>query len=277
MKRISILGCGWLGLPLGRFLVLKGYAVKGSVTDSEKFSGLQEVGIEPFRVELVPQYRGDDPQRFLDSDILVINIPPERREDIQSYHSAQIAALLEHVRVSPVSSVVFVSSTSVYPAVNRRVTEQDAVNPDALSGRALLAVEEMLRAESSFRTTVLRFCGLVGYDRSAGSMLQRMSKVRNANHPVNLVHRDDCIGIIHEVIKQGAWGEVFNACSGSHPLRRDYYAAAARKEGLELPEEAFLESPEGWKIIDSSKLVDRLHYAFLVPDPLEANNSPGNV
>lgn len=30
-KTISILGCGWLGLPLGQHLVQQGYHIKGSL------------------------------------------------------------------------------------------------------------------------------------------------------------------------------------------------------------------------------------------------------
>jgi 3-hydroxyisobutyrate dehydrogenase-like beta-hydroxyacid dehydrogenase len=31
-KSISILGCGWLGVPLAKHLIQKGFSVKGSVT-----------------------------------------------------------------------------------------------------------------------------------------------------------------------------------------------------------------------------------------------------
>jgi len=61
-KRVTICGCGWLGLPLGKFLVGKGFDVKGSTTREEKFSQLQEAGIQPFRVSLDPSFSGDDPE-----------------------------------------------------------------------------------------------------------------------------------------------------------------------------------------------------------------------
>jgi UDP-N-acetyl-D-mannosaminuronate dehydrogenase len=32
MKQISILGCGWLGLPLAKALLQKGFSVHGSKT-----------------------------------------------------------------------------------------------------------------------------------------------------------------------------------------------------------------------------------------------------
>lgn len=267
-ERISILGCGWLGLPLGRYLVEQGFSVRGSSTDSDKFEELRQSGITPFRIALEPELTGDDVSEFLQSDILIINIPPQRRQDIVDYHQAQFAALLPALRQSSVSKVVFVSSTSVYSALNRKVTERDAHNPESPSGRALLAVEEMLSREASFRTTVLRFCGLIGYDRNPVKILGRLSSIGNAHQPVNLVHQDDCIRIICEVIRQGVWGKVFNACSPGHPSRRAYYGEAAKLSGQILPPDGEGGKDDPFKIIDSTCLEEALGYRFLVPDPL---------
>ena len=268
-KRVTICGCGWLGLPLGKFLVGKGFDVKGSTTREEKFSQLQEAGIQPFRVSLDPSFSGDDPESFMDSHILVLNVPPRRRQDIVEYHQEQIASLIRVVKASPVTNVVFISSTSVYPSLNREVSEEDAVNPEALPGQALLAVEKMLFEEHAFRTTVLRFCGLMGYDRNPVNFLGRMTSLGNANQPANLIHRDDCIGVIYEVIRQDVWGEVFNACSPGHPLRREYYERAAERSGKPMPPLAEEERDAPFKIIDSSRLERMLDYRFRVPDPLD--------
>lgn len=268
VKSVSICGCGWLGLPLGKYLVEKGFGVKGSTTGKEKFDVLKDAGIQPFRISLDPGFSGDDPASFFQSDVLVINVPPKRRPDIVHYHQQQMASLKEAVKTSPVRHVLFISSTSVYASLNRDVKEEDAGNPESASGEALLGVEKMLLEEPSFSTTVLRFCGLMGYDRSPVKFLGRMATVSNANQPANLIHRDDCIGIIYEVIRQGVWGEVFNACSPGHPLRREYYARAAELSGLDLPP---LEGEQGdapFKIIDSSRLEEVLGYRFRVPDPL---------
>lgn len=268
-KRISICGCGWLGLPLGKYLVEKGFSIKGSTTRKEKFDVLREAGIQPFHISLDPGFSEDDPAVFLQSDILVINLPPKRRPDIVYYHQQQMASLRDAVKASPVRRVVFISSTSVYPSLNREVKEEDAGNPESASGEALLEVEKMLLEEPSFRTTVLRFCGLMGYDRNPVKFLGRMATLSNANQPVNLIHRDDCIEIIYEIIRQGAWGEIFNACSPGHPLRKEYYARAAELSGIDLPPLADETGDAPFKIIDSSKLEQSLGYRFRVPDPLE--------
>ncbi len=273
-ETISILGCGWLGLPLGAFLTGKGFGVKGSVTRPERFEELRTEGILPFRIVLDPEVSGDDVSGFLESDILIVDIPPARRDDIESYHLEQFASLLRVVRASSVKRVLFISSTSVYPPLDRAVKEDDAADPVSPSGRALLAVEELLRSDGAIQTTVLRFCGLIGYDRDPSRFLSKMSSLANAAQPVNLVHRDDCIRIVHEVIRQRAWGEVFNACSPGHPSRGDYYAKAAARSGKPLPPLSGEAGAVPFKIVDSSRLERALGYRFRVPDPLDLPEAP---
>jgi nucleoside-diphosphate-sugar epimerase len=82
-----------------------------------------------------------------------------------------------------------------------------------------------------------------------------------------VIHQDDCIAIITAIIRQDAWGEVFNACSDVHPARKDFYTLAAEKAGLALP--SFASGASNFKIIQSDKLKQRLGYAFKYPDPLD--------
>ena len=264
---ITILGCGWLGLPLARMLVKEGYSVKGSTTREDKLEALRDAGVEPYLVKLDPEVNGDDIVAFLQSDILIVNIPPARRDDIVEYHIEQFSSLIDALGQSPVRSVLLVSSTSVYPALNREVTEEDAVDPESLAGQALLLVEEMLMQESGFQTTILRFGGLVGYDRNPAKYLTRMTEITHPDQPMNLVHRDDCVRIITEIIRLEQWGEVFNACSPVHPLRGEYYGRSAETAGIEIPPLVPSADPAPYKLVNSDKLISALHYQFLYPDP----------
>ncbi len=260
------MGCGWLGLPLAEYLLGKGHKVKGSTRTRSELEVIGSRGIEPFYLVLDPGLRGDGADNFFDCDVLVVNFPPERRDDIAEYHPAQIRSLTARLESSPVKNVIFVSSTSVYPEDGREVSEDDNAPPAKPSGVALLEAERLLRESSAFETTVIRFGGLIGYDRMPGRFLAGRKGVAGGGAPVNLVHRDDCIGIIHRVIERGAWGEVFNACADEHPPRKEYYTAQARKLGLEPPSFEDAE-PGGFKIVRSDKLKKLLGYRFKYPDP----------
>jgi nucleoside-diphosphate-sugar epimerase len=265
---ISILGCGWLGLPLAIHLVKEGYQVKGSVTTDDKMEELVQQQIMPFRLMITDTgIDSNDLAGFLQSQILIINFPPSRREDVVLYHQAQMAHLIKEIEKSPVKQVLFISSTSVYPDVNGEVYEHEVATPTKGSGKALLTVEKMLRTNVRFMTTIVRFAGLIGYDRMPGRFLAGKKNVENGDAPINVIHQDDCIALLREIIRQQAWGEIFNACADEHPTRREYYIKAAAVAGLELPTFAATTDPH-FKIVNAEKIKTRLNYTFRYPDPL---------
>jgi len=188
MRTVSILGVGWLGLPLARKLISSGYKVKGSVTSVEKKEFLQQSAIWPFRLVLSKESLLVDNPAFFDTDILIVSIPPRRIPDIEEVFPAQIGHLIRRIEQSEIKKVIFISSTSVYPESEGLARETDVLMPDKASGRALLEVENELRLNSNFKTTIIRFGGLIGADRkwrSSGRMpgaKPLMPVVRNIPH-----------------------------------------------------------------------------------------------
>src|SRR4051812_47689963 len=76
-KRIvSLLGCGWLGFPLGISLLERGYAVKGTTRTSDKLIRMKNAGIDPYLVHFSPLEPDPDLMEFLKADMLIISIPP---------------------------------------------------------------------------------------------------------------------------------------------------------------------------------------------------------
>jgi nucleoside-diphosphate-sugar epimerase len=263
---ISILGCGWLGLPLAQTLLQRGHTVKGSTTQEEKLATLDEHGITPYLIRFSPQINDDYQADFFNSDVLIVNIPPKRNEEVIKVYPRQIASLLRTIEKSVVKKVLFVSSTSVYPNVNRPVREADTSENVKASGRALLTAERMVQEQPGIEATVLRFCGLFGPDRNPGRFLAGKTLPGSGRVPVNMIHLDDCIAIITEILEQKLWGEVFNACADEHPTKEDFYGKAARQLGFDAPQFAATEA-DAYKVVDSSKLRRMLNYRFKYPDP----------
>ena len=88
------------------------------------------------------------------------------------------------------------------------------------------------------------------------------------NYPdafVNLIHRDDCIQIIKEIIAKNIWSKTLNACTDTHPKKRDFYTKEFKKEGRNNPifKEFF---PNEYKIINSDLLKSILNYNFIHSD-----------
>lgn len=271
--KISILGCGWLGLPLASNLVDEGYTVKGSTTTKDKLEKIRDEGIEPYLLHLQPQMKcsDEDAQNFFDSDLLFLNVPPgRRRHNVIEFHTSQIASVIEHLQDSPIQSVIFASSTSVYPKVGGVMVEEDAKQGQATrdSGEALLKAEEMLTSQNYFDTTIVRFGGLYGYERHPANYLAGKKDVSGGNAPVNLIHQDDCINILLNIIENDIRGEIFNAVSDGHPPKNQYYNIIAEQAGLEPP--SFLpDSGRDYKVISNRKLKKALDYQFVYPNPLD--------
>ena len=84
-KKIAILGCGWLGLPLAKSLLSKGYEVKGSTTSESKLDVLKNAGISPFQIQLEEHQIIGTIEDFLkETNVLVIDIPPGLRREFST-------------------------------------------------------------------------------------------------------------------------------------------------------------------------------------------------
>jgi nucleoside-diphosphate-sugar epimerase len=126
-------------------------------------------------------------------------------------------------------------------------------------GKQLLAAENLL--QNHFKTTVIRFGGLIGDNRHPIRFLTGRQNLENPDAPINLIHQTDCIGIIEKIIEQDCFGETFNAVTPFHPSRKYYYTQKATEFNLPLPE--FDESnPSVGKTILSDKIAAVLGYSF---------------
>ncbi|HSN47930.1 MAG TPA: hypothetical protein VLR29_04135, partial [Flavobacterium sp.] len=153
----------------------------------------------------------------------------------------------------------------VYGEDNLIVTEETELNPDTESGRQLVQAEQLMQSNPNFKTTILRFGGLIGEDRHPIKFLAGRTNLENPNAPINLIHQDDCIGIILKIIEQNSWNETFNAVTPFHPSRKEYYTQKAIEFKLALPE-FNSENLTFGKTISSSKVETILGYTFTKPN-----------
>lgn len=267
-KSVSILGCGWLGLPLARQLVKRGYTVKGSTTTPKKLETFKEFRIEPFLIECSPELGGKRVKFFFLSDTLFLNIPFRRDLKDPRFYRDQIESVLSYVYTSPIRFIVFASSTAVYPESCAHALEDGLFRPDNPRAKVLYEIEQFLLRHDQFKTTIIRFGGLYGPQRKIGGFMAGRKDVPDGEKPVNLIHLDDAVNIAARVITKDIRGEIFNAVSDKHPTRKRLYTRMALKEGLEPPQ--FLQEPaKVYKIITNDKVKQRLGYIFQHPDPLK--------
>jgi nucleoside-diphosphate-sugar epimerase len=263
-KKITIAGLGWLGKALATRLQLMGYTVKGSVTDAEKAKDLTRSNIAAYPVIIAEiGVSGLVETLLADTDVLLIMIPPGLRKNTGANYALKMAHFLHVIERSEVKKVILISSTSVYDDAQGKVTEKDAPQPDTNAAKQLYDVEQIFFNTPAFETTIVRFGGLFGGSRNPVRFLAGRKGLTNGDAPVNMIHREDCIGILTAIIKQDAFGHIINAVSPNHPTKKEYYTKQAIELGLEPPEYSQEESLS-FKQIDSITVDSVLNYEFTV-------------
>lgn len=255
-KTVTILGLGWLGKALALSLIEDGATVQGTVTSQQNAQDLKNDGIDSYVYqigELLPQY-------LVGVGIFIITVPPRGAGYIE-----KLERTINQLSVE--SKVIYISSTSIYPDTNGLVKEGDEVDKvSPHSGISIYQVEKVFKNQFKY-ATVVRMAGLYGPGRKPGKFLTGKYGVKGPENPVNLVHQEDCIGIIKSVIIQNSWGEAINACADEHPTREEFYTAAAIKLGLTPPE--FSDEAAPFKIVSNEKSKTLLNYTYQHPDPIK--------
>lgn len=267
MASVSIIGLGWLGLPLAISLKEKGFEVKGSTTSQEKTNELNSKGISTFMLKLSPHPEGRAFLNLFESDILFVNIPPRSRTMPESFHPEQIKFIKSMAVQAGVEKIIFISSTSVYPDLNRELDEDFLLTKENTGNTSLFQAENILLHDSNYDLTIIRFGGLLGVDRIPGKYFSGKTNVVG-DSPVNYIHRDDAVGISSWVIENNLWNEIFNGVAPNHPNRKLVYEKNAKDLGFAPPMDYAPVGKSQWKQISSQK-IQSTGYQFQISDPLD--------
>ncbi len=252
---ITIIGCGWLGLPLAEKLAKAEHKVYGSMRTEETFPGLREVGVLPFLYDSEKETPIPD-KITSDTDILILTLPPIRR-DVVSHYGKVLSTIVK--QFGKVKQVIFTSSIGIYPKQSG-IYREDFHFLEAEKQTSLYIAETTLQKAAGKKLTILRLGGLFGKGRHPVFHLAGNTEVKNPFGLVNLVHLDDVIGCIQTCIKNEQANGVFNVVFPDHPFRKEYYTKLFRQHGL--PAIGFIDSPTIERRIPVDKLVNTLPFEF---------------
>lgn len=248
---ISILGSGWLGLPLAKSLQQDGQQIRLSTRSLDKAKQLSEQNLKSYVVDIEKELT--NVPDFLQADTLIINITSKQLSGYQ--------ALLTEIENSPIQHVLFISSTSVYGNDQGLCKESDPLTQET----NLRCIEKLFTDSPNFECSVIRFAGLIGPKRHPGRFFTNGKSIKDGYAKVNLIHQLDCINLIRTVLEKDAWGEVFNGCADNHPTKKDYYSTMAKLLGYPEPNCLFTDH-SGNKVICNEKVKTQLDYQFIYPD-----------
>ena len=248
---LSILGSGWLGLPLANHLKETMGDVKLSTRSVTKAQDFKRRGVNPYVIDI--ESLSNNIQDFLQSETLIINITSK---ELSAYES-----LLTEIEKSPIQNVLFISSTSVYSAQQGLCKEGEEIKKES----KLRRIEKLFEESTAFNCTIIRFAGLIGPKRHPGRFFATGKSVKDGDAKVNLIHQKDCIKLIRTILERKAWGEIFNGCADNHPTKKTYYTKMAMALGYPEPHCLMVQDSAN-KVICNKKIKEQLDYEFIYPD-----------
>ncbi|AOW76944.1 hypothetical protein A3Q34_08780 [Colwellia sp. PAMC 20917] len=263
-KNVAIIGCGWLGYALAKQLLREQYRVTVTVQSEEKKQRLAKEQIDT-ELLILPV---EDPKSTVLSvfghDTLIISITPQIRQGRSDYPE-KVAQLIEMAELGCVKKIVLLSSTAVYNGLSGLVDEQSVLDMNADKVATLIRAEKAAEAFSG-ETVILRLAGLIGPERHPGRFLQGRKLLSDPQAFINLIHQDDAVGVLMEIIKDENIRGIYNAVSATETSKQHYYHAAAEALNLPLPEFSFETSMRFGKRINDAKLRNSFTYQFTHDD-----------
>ncbi|ALV91766.1 MULTISPECIES: SDR family oxidoreductase [Pantoea] len=271
MKKVAIVGLGWLGMPLAMALTARGWQVTGSKTSPDGVDAARRCGIEAFQLVLTPEIEceADELATLMAVDALVVTLPANRTVQGGEDYMQAVQNVVDTALAHKVPRIIFTSSSSVYGTGSGVMKESSALQPESVAGKTLVELENWLHDLPGTSVDVVRLAGLVGPNRHPGRFLAGKTGLDNGGHAVNLVHLDDVVDAIVLLLQTPKGGRVYNLCASKHPARDDFYPFVSKQLGLVPPTFAAEAERTAGKVVDGSKICNELGFEYSYDDPMK--------
>ena len=274
-KKVIIFGCGYVGSELARVCLSKSWAVFAFTRNLQTADKLVQLGAEVHTGNLhSDSWWKEIPCRF-DHVVNTVGAASPTVEGYEQSYLHGMQSILGWIEKGggALQSLVFTSSSSVYPQTDGCLVNEESSTEDVSDrGEILLAAERKCLSgvpQFSFSRKVIRFSGLYGPGRHL-----LVDKIRRGepmggspDRYLNLLHRDDAVSSILSVLSSIDGAEVFNACDGQHATRGQIASWVAQRLGVKEPEFTGIDSDRGAnRRVDSSKIRKTFTWAPKFPD-----------
>ena len=260
--RVLIVGCGYVGLPLGAELVKQGHEVFGLRRSDSASAELTAAGIHPLAADIT---RPDDLAKLPSSFEWVVNTVSSSKGGPDEYQAVYLDGtrnLLDWLAKAPPQKFVFTSSTSVYAQTDGSLVKEDAPTaPQSPTSRLLVETESLLlqaASERKFPAVILRVAGIYGPDRGHLFLQYLRNEARIAGKGerfLNMIHRDDLVSAIVAALQSGRPGQIYNAVDDEPVAQIHFFRWLSETLGKWMPPFATAEEPAERKRGQTNKRV----------------------
>ena len=216
--RVLIVGCGYVGLPLGVELVKLGHEVFGLRRSSAGDAEIAAAGLKPLVADIT---RPEDMSKLPGPFDWVVNTVSSSKGGEEEYRQVYLQGtrnLIEWLAPMPLKKFVYTSSTSVYGQTDGSVVKESSpTEPSSATSRLLVETEKLLldaAQAGKFPPVILRVAGIYGPKRGHLFLQYLRDEARiggKGERILNMIHRDDLVSVIIAALKSGRAGEIYNA------------------------------------------------------------------
>ena len=275
--RVLIVGCGYVGMPLGADLVKQGHEVFGLRRSTGAEADLKSAGITPLTADITKTEQLNQLPGAYDWVVNCVSASGGGAEEYREVYLQGTRNLVEWLGAAP-KKFVYTSSTSVYGQNDGSlVKETSPTEPAAETGKMLVETEQVLLTaarQQKFPAVILRAAGIYGPGRGYWFRQYLKSEARiegTGARILNMIHRDDVVGAIIAALKSGRPGEVYNAVDDEPVSQLNFFQWLSGPLGKELPpsvaEDTDAEHKRGVtnKKVSNRRLKMELGYQFKYP------------
>ena len=200
---IAVLGCGYVGLELGRQLAATGHDPVGVRRSEDGLAAIRDAGFDAVRADVTD---AESLAAVPDADAVAFTASSGGRgadAAREVYVDGLRTAIREFGgREDPPDQFVYTSSTGVYGDHGGDwVDEETPLDPTTEKTRVLAEAERVAREEApeyGMDPTVVRFAGLYGPERYR---LARYVDGPVTEGYLNMIHRDDAAGVVRFAVE----------------------------------------------------------------------------
>jgi nucleoside-diphosphate-sugar epimerase len=276
--RVLIVGCGYIGLPLGAELIKSGHEVWGIRRNEAGVGEMKSAGIQPLLLDISI---ASDLQKIPGRFDWVINTVAAGAGGVDAYRQTYLHGmrnLLDFFTPDPPRRLVYTSSTGVYSQTDGSPVKEDSpVDANTETSQILIETEKLLldaHQTSRFPAIILRLAGIYGPNRCHYLRKFVANEVTIEGHGerhLNMIHRDDVVGALLAATQSGRAGEVYNVVDDEPVTQTHFYRWLSESLGKWMPsyESAAERSAgkRGWsnKRVLNRKLIMELGYHCKYP------------
>ncbi|MEA1848626.1 hypothetical protein U9K52_06850 [Chryseobacterium sp. MHB01] len=248
MKKVGIIGYGWLGSRISRNFA-ENFEMHATTTSPQKLKNIRSEGIQAdLAVFNEDEKQFPDPWNIApELDVIIITVPFSERRTSKEILQKKLSNLISFIGKFE-KQLFFMSTTSVYP-------DEPGIFKEEMLPSENVFTENKIK-EAFPQINILRLGGLMGDSR-----LLKNFKISDLSGVVNHVHYEDVSAVILKMIEKDVRRKVYNVVAPLHPLKQEVIAAQNNQHTDDM------QYNNKERIISSEKLITELDFTFIHPDP----------